>query len=390
MDSLIGQSLNRYKIISILGEGGMGAVFKAHDMTLQRSVAIKVMHPHFAGIPNFQERFLQEARSAARLDHPGIVQVHDFGQDRSNLYIVMKFIPGDNLDKLLRELRSKGNWILLDEACGIIEQTASALHYAHRQGVLHRDIKPANIMIEPEPSGNLPYRPVITDLGLAKLAEGGIATQDGSSMGTPAYMSPEQAQGMTTDARSDVYSLGILLFELTTGRLPFPAKNLAEAVHFHVNISPPRPSEIGTDIPQELENIILRCLEKEPDKRYPTAGDLASALKEARWLYQSIQTAPSPYSSAVSLLAQYQESLNAQSGSNQLNDLENFSAGEVYQIQVISEHGTARFEIYPPSDNNDRPRIRQSNCHHRQKGFPSPCQDRISGGAVLGCRSEQH
>ena len=266
MDSLIGQSLNRYKIISILGEGGMGAVFKAHDITLQRVVAIKVMHPHFAGLPNFQERFLQEARSAARLDHPGIVQVHDFGQDRSNLYIVMKFIPGDNLDKLLRELRSKGNWMLLDEACGLIEQTASALHYAHRQGVLHRDIKPANIMIEPELSGNLPYRPVITDLGLAKLAEGGIATQDGSSMGTPAYMSPEQAQGMITDARSDVYSLGILLFELATGRLPFPAKNLAEAVHFHVNISPPRPSEIGSDIPQELEEIIMRCLEKEPEQ----------------------------------------------------------------------------------------------------------------------------
>ena len=222
MEKLVGQTLNRYRIISLLGEGGMGAVFKGHDATLQRDVAIKVLHSHFARRPDFQDRFLQEARTAARLDHPNIVQVHDFGQDRTFLYIVMKFIPGDNLEKMLRDMRSQQKWILLSEACELIRQISHALDYAHRQGILHRDIKPGNIMIEPEPSAGLPYRPIVTDLGLAKLAEGGVATQDGTSMGTPAYMSPEQALGQATDARSDVYSLGILFFELVTGQLPIP------------------------------------------------------------------------------------------------------------------------------------------------------------------------
>jgi serine/threonine protein kinase len=157
MQELVGQSLNRYKILELLGEGGMGAVYKAHDVTLQRDVAIKIMHPHYARQGDFQERFLQEARTAARLDHPGIVQIYDFGKadfgpNHSLLYIVMEFIPGDNLEKLLRDLRGQGKWILLNEAVGIIRQVSIALDYAHRQGVLHRDIKPANIMLEPEPS----------------------------------------------------------------------------------------------------------------------------------------------------------------------------------------------------------------------------------------------
>lgn len=344
MEQLIGQTLNRYKIISLLGEGGMGAVFRAHDITLQRDVAIKVMHSHFAGSTTFQDRFLQEARSAARLDHPGIVQVYDFGQDRSSLYIVMKYIPGDNLEKLLRDLRLKDQWILLGESCSLVEQAAAALHYAHRQGVLHRDIKPGNIMIEPEFSERLPYRPVITDLGLAKLAEGGVATQDGSSMGTPAYMSPEQAQGKLTDARSDVYSLGIFLFELATGRLPFEAKNMAEAVHFHVNAAPPRPGEIRVDLPAELEDIILRCLEKEPKNRYASAADLASALKSSLATCQAIQTAPQPFSSAVSLLPQYQESVAAQNSADQTGTEEVPFDRSLLQIQVAAEDGTVHFE----------------------------------------------
>lgn len=342
MAELIGQTINRYKIISLLGEGGMGAVYKAHDITLQRDVAIKVMHAHFARQPNFQARFLQEARTAARLDHASIVQVYDFGQDRQSLYIVMKFIPGDNLEKMLRDMRQEGKWIPLNEAAGLIQQTALALGYAHKQGVLHRDLKPGNIMIEPEPLGGLPYRPVITDLGLAKLAEGGAFTQDGISMGTPAYMSPEQALGQATDARSDVYSLGILFFELATGRLPFPARSLADAIQYHVNTPPPAPASLRPDLPASLEQIILRCIAKDPAQRYATASDLAEALKGAVDAAHQVHTAPSPLQDAVSLFTQYQQSLMEHRGVSVLDEFQVPAELDQDRIQVLASDKTTR------------------------------------------------
>ncbi|OGO29778.1 MAG: hypothetical protein A2Z16_14905 [Chloroflexi bacterium RBG_16_54_18] len=280
MEHLIGKTLNRYKIGSLLGEGGMGAVFKAYDLTLERNVAVKVLYPQFARQPNFQDRFLQEARSAARLDHPGIVQVHDFGQDHSFPFIVMEYIPGDNLEKMLRKLREQGKWIPLIEAAQLVRQLCLAIDYAHRQGVLHRDIKPSNIMLEPESTGDLPFRPVITDLGLAKLAEGGILTQEGGLLGTPAYMSPEQASGQSTDERSDVYSLGILLFELCTGQKPFPARTITEAIRYHVQTLAPAPRSLRSDLPAELERIILQALEKDPDRRFSSAGKFAEAIQQ--------------------------------------------------------------------------------------------------------------
>ncbi|MDI7278039.1 MAG: serine/threonine-protein kinase, partial [Anaerolineae bacterium] len=170
LEQLIGQSLDRYEIVELLGEGGMGGVFRARDATLQRDVAVKVMHAHFARQANFQERFLQEARTAARLDHPGIVKVYDFGQAQSLLYIVMELIRGDNLRQLITNLQESGRTLPLPEAVQVVRQLCLAIDYAHRQGVLHRDIKPDNIMLKPEPSEGLPFRPVLTDLGLAKLA----------------------------------------------------------------------------------------------------------------------------------------------------------------------------------------------------------------------------
>src|SRR3989337_2567561 len=229
MESLIGHSLGRYRVVTLLGEGGMGAVFKGHDATLQRDVAIKVLHPHIARQKDFQERFLHEARTPARLDHPGIVKVYDFGLSDDHLYIVMELIPGANLGKLLNDLKAQGKWIVLPESVELIRQVCLAVDYAHRHGILHRDLKPESIMLKPEPSEGLPYRPVLTDLGLANLGKEGFETREGTSMGIPAYMSPEQALGQPTDSRSDVYSLGILLFELAVGRLPFPAKALTQA-----------------------------------------------------------------------------------------------------------------------------------------------------------------
>ncbi len=278
MEQLIGQSLDRYQIVTLLGEGGMGAVFKARDVTLQRDVAVKVMHPQLARRPNFQERFLQEARTAARMDHPGIVKVFDFGQARDLLYIVMEFIPGANLRQMLQDLKKESKWIVLPEALQLVRQVALALDYAHDQGVLHRDIKPDNIMLKAERGDGLPYRPVLTDLGLAKLLEGGMLTQEGMSMGTPAYMSPEQALGEETDARSDVYSVGILLYELAVGRLPFAVKTITEAIRCHTKEPPPVPRSIRPDLPEGVERVILRAIEKDAGDRYADAASLARGL----------------------------------------------------------------------------------------------------------------
>jgi serine/threonine protein kinase len=309
MQNLVGQTLNRYQITRLLGEGGMGAVYRANDATLQREVAIKVMHDNFAHQKDFQERFLQEARTAARMNHPGIVQVFDFGQDQGHLYIVMKYIPGDNLEDLLRALRAQNRWMPLSESVELIRQVALALDYAHNHSVLHRDLKPGNIMIEPEPADGLPYRPVLTDLGLAKLAQGGLTTQDSSSMGTPAYMSPEQAMGRSTDPRSDVYSLGIMLFELATGQLPFPARNLSDAIRYHVQTPPPDPHSIRPEIPVELEQVILQAIQKEPAKRYQSASDLAEALKVTLPAAGQVLSSPAGIQASLSLLTQYQNSL---------------------------------------------------------------------------------
>jgi len=320
MERLVGQTLSRYKITDLLGEGGMGAVFKAQDVTLQRDVAIKIMHPHMANQPNFRERFLQEARTAARLDHPGIVQVYDFGQERSLLFIVMNFIRGTNLRQMLEDLRAQGKWIPLDEAVQIIRQVSLAMHYAHRQGVLHRDLKPSNIMIEPDPSNGLAYRPILTDLGLARLMEGQRITRAGTSMGTPTYMSPEQAMGEETDARSDVYALGIMLYELCVARPPFAIKTLSEAIRYHTKEAPPPPREIRADLPANLERVILKAIAKDPAQRWANADAFAQALADLDQEVTAVAGTPTALGTSVSLMTQYQKSLTQPRGASVLKE----------------------------------------------------------------------
>jgi serine/threonine protein kinase len=288
MDSLVGTVLdNTYRIEKILGQGGMGAVFRAHDIALNRPVAIKVMHSHIAQQPGFRERFLQEARAIAALDHPGIVQIYSFSREPTLLYIAMAFVQGQNLGDWLQVLAERDMVVSLPEALAIVESVAESLAYAHRRGVFHRDIKPGNIILRPlEPGQSSPtglaFQPVVTDFGLAKLSEGGIMSMPGTSMGTPAYMAPEQCEGREIDGRADVYALGVVLYELVTGRLPFAVRTLTEAIRAHTQETPPPPRSIDAAIPSQLEQIILKAMAKRPEQRYQAADELGQAVRGVR------------------------------------------------------------------------------------------------------------
>jgi serine/threonine protein kinase len=262
MEGLVGTVLdNTYRIEKLLGQGGMGAVFRAQDVALNRAVAIKVMHSHIAQQQGFRERFMQEARAIAALDHPGIVQIYTFSRDPQLLYIVMAFIPGQNLQDWLHLLQERGMVLALPESLAIVEQISEALAYAHARGVFHRDIKPGNIILRPLEAGQtdpfgLGFHPMLTDFGLAKLSEGGIMSMPGTSMGTPAYMAPEQCEGSDIDGRADIYSLGIVLYEMVTGRLPFEVRTLTEAIRAHTKEPPPPPRSVDPGVPSQGEQII--------------------------------------------------------------------------------------------------------------------------------------
>ncbi len=341
MEELIGKTLNRYQIIELLGEGGMGAVYRGHDVTLQRDVAIKVMHTHLSRKSDFQERFLQEARTAARLNHPSIVAVYDFGQAQGMLYIVMEFIPGNNLRGMIHQLRVKKQWFPLDEAIGLISHITSAVGYAHDNGILHRDIKPANIMLQPTPANGLPYRPILTDLGLAKLIEASGLTQEGTAIGTPPYMSPEQTLGEKTDSRADVYSLGILLYELAVGQLPFPIKTLTDAIRYHNQEIPPPPSTFVPDFPPALETVILKAIAKSPTDRYIDAAVFGQALEQLSTTGSLTHIPKTSLTEQVSLLTLLISEDPAVPGRPDFPDPSQISNSSLGRIQVLTQDETA-------------------------------------------------
>ena len=260
---------NRYQLLERLGSGGMSDIFRARDLMLERSVAIKVLHEDYSNDAAFQQRFRQEARAAANLSHPNIVTVHDFGLDHSQLFIVMEHIPGKDLKTLLRQ---RGRFSV-EEAIPLMVQACAGIGYAHRAGLVHCDIKPHNMIVTPD--GRLK----VTDFGIARALSTIMPDERADVVwGSPQYFSPEQATGEAPSPASDVYSLGIVLYEVLTGALPFTAPTSEELARMHLEAAPIPPSEYVPDLPAALEQIVLKVLSKEPAARYRTADQLGRVL----------------------------------------------------------------------------------------------------------------
>jgi len=313
-NSLIGKTIDHFRIERFLGQGGMAAVYEATDLRLQRQVAIKIMHSHLASQDSFRERFLNEAQSAASLDHPNIVRVNTFTKDTDNLYLVMELITGGNLRQYIKQLHQQGQFIDYPEAIEIVRQLAGALHYAHGRRMVHRDVKPDNVMLKPlqHEEGGLNYRPVLTDFGLARLT---VAGEDEATaeqpIGTYPYMSPEQINAEIVDARTDIYALGIMLYELSVGRLPYNPKTIAEAARMHGREPLPLPTELRRGFPIRLEEIIVKALEKDRENRYGNAAQMAKALTTMTQEKKS-QTVEMSRSALFSYMDQYDTDVQTQ------------------------------------------------------------------------------
>ncbi len=276
-DDLIGEMLGHYRILAPLGQGGMARVYRAHQENLDREVAVKVLPPWYATDRNFVERFNQEARLVARLSHANIVMVHDAGEQNGHIYIVMQLVDGGTLKQRLDQIQAEGKTMDVVEANRIFKQLASALGFAHEQGIIHRDVKPVNVLMDR--SG----RPILSDFGIAKVLASTREqlTRPGTGVGTPEYMSPEQCRGEAVDARSDIYSLGVMLFEALTGRTPFQADSYPALAHSHIYELPPRPSSLNPAITPAVEQVILTALMKEAVRRYQRVIEMADALESA-------------------------------------------------------------------------------------------------------------
>ncbi|MBV9228961.1 MAG: protein kinase [Chloroflexi bacterium] len=270
LNMLVGKSLGQFRIVERIGAGGMATVFKAYQPTLDRYVAIKVLPAYHARDPVFVRRFEQEARSVAKLAHPNIVQIHDFGEQDHITYIVMEYVDGGTLkDRLKRALP-------VPETVDYIIQAAEGLDCAHRNGIIHRDVKPANMLLRKD--GYL----LLSDFGIAKILEGTTnLTRVGTGIGTPQYMSPEQGMGQAVDRRSDIYSLGIVFFHCLTGRVPFTADNPLTITVKHINDPLPIERLTAENVPGPIIQVIQQMTAKQPHERYQSADVLVDALTTA-------------------------------------------------------------------------------------------------------------
>ena len=280
----IGRSLNgRYKIDALLGQGGMSAVYRAYDPNLKRTVAIKLIHSHLLADEDFVSRFKREAAAVAALRHPNIVQVYDFDNEDQIHYMVLEFVPGETLQDRLKHLQKSETKMAFDQAARIIINVCDALAYAHKKGMIHRDIKPANIMLDTQGQA------ILMDFGIVKIMDATSHTSTGAVMGTAKYMSPEVIRSEPADERSDLYSLGVALYEMLSGEPPFEANSAMSLLMRHLNDPVPDLSTKRADVHPELVRIVNKALEKDRDDRYASAKDMADDLKR---FTSTLETAP--------------------------------------------------------------------------------------------------
>ncbi len=263
--------LGRYEVVSELGQGAMGVVYKAKDPLIDREVAIKTINLSLAQEEReeYEARFYQEAKAAGRLGHPNIVTIYDVGRSEDIAYIAMEYLHG----RELRDILNDNSRLPVAQVADIAAQVATGLSYAHEHGVVHRDIKPSNVMVLRD------GRVKITDFGIARMASAAVRTQTGMVLGSPKYMSPEQVMGKLTDQRSDIFSLGVMLYEMLTGHAPFMGENVNAIMYQTLNTVPVPPSTLNPEVPEMMNFIVAKALTKDLDSRYQNAQDLANDLR---------------------------------------------------------------------------------------------------------------
>lgn len=364
-NNLVGTTLgNRYVIEELLGQGGMSAVYKASDPNLKRVVAVKVIHPHLSTDPDFVKRFEEEAAAVAQLRHPGIIQVHDFNRDGDIYYMVLEFVPGETIQDHLKRLNDSGRKLSATKAMEYMASACDAVDYAHQRGMIHRDIKPANLML------NTLGQVILMDFGIAKIVGSQRHTATGAVVGTAMYMSPEQIKGEQPDRRTDIYSLGVTLYEMVSGRPPFEADSAMTLMMMHINDPVPNPKKLNPDVPDNLVAIINKALAKDPADRYQTAAQMAAALRNAL---------AGPVPSARSTMVEETPTMMKGGKATTVESVPNVPTGTVVESRPQPAYQGTMVESTPPSSAYSAPQAAPPPSKPKSRSM----MPMIAGGVVV-------